>query len=334
MTTEQHKILYNMGMRLSCNNTGNLHLCPNVNNYEYFVYWSEVSKRKGIKFGSTVDKKGIQLKRQTGKENIFLGENIPICNRYTVEKRVEMVLPYFCKKEECDSLVEEFDFHLIQYIRDVAIEKTLVLKENMDGWEMPMIDFTDVFDERALLTHFRSLIYCFIEEVALGNQGADILDRITRLLQNWGKIYEEKEDVLKQIEYYMSTIIEGIENMSEVPADLRYLFESIKEDFSKKRNAEDNLAFLLSEEYSRECYQECVTILDALLRAYAKTEADVLLQCLGKYKNANMQIDKIRKLSKIDLHSSKAKKANIKLIREYLADKVKYSTGVLFECIA
>ncbi len=88
------------------------------------------------------------------------------------------------------------------------------------------------------------------------------------------------------------------------------------------------------EEYSREGYQECVTILDALLRVYAKRDAGTLQQCLGKYKNENLQINKIRKLSKIDLQSSKAEKANIKLIREYLADKIKYSTGVLFECIA
>ena len=168
----------------------------------------------------------------------------------------------------------------------------------------------------------------------MGNQGTDLIDRMTALLQNLEKVYKGKEDVLGQTEHYMSTIIAGIECLSEVPTDLRYLFGTIKGDFSKKSSAGDNLSFLLLEEYNRECYQECVTILDALLRVYAKREAGTLLQCLGKYKNENLQINKIRKLSKIDLQSSKAEKANIKLIREYLADKVKYSTGVLFECIA
>ena len=334
MTTEQHRILYNIGRRLSCGNSGNLHLCPSESNYKYFVYWSEACKRKDIKFGSTFDKKKIQLKRQTGIERVFLEEDVPICKRYAVGRRVEMVLTDSCGKTEYDSLVKELNPLLIQYIRDVAIEETLVLKENIDGWKMPMIDFTDVFNERVLLAHFRSLIYCFIEEVSLGNQGTDIIKRLTNLLENWEQIYNEKNDILGQIEYCMSSMIVGIEDMSEVPDDLRYLFGVFKEDFRRKRNAEDNLLFLLSEEYSRECFQECVTVLDAFLRAYAKNEVDALQYYLEKYKNEDLQIDKIRKLSKIDLQSSKAKQANLRLIREYLADKVKYNTGALFECIA
>lgn len=333
MTTEQHRILYNIGRGLSSNSSGKWHLCPNKSEYEYFVYWCEVSKRKDIKFGGAVDKRRIQLKRRTGKEKVFLGESIPICKRYGSGNRVEM-LACSCKREEYDSLVEELDYLLPQYIRDVAIEKTLVLKENIDGWEMPMMDFTDVFNERALLTHFRSLIYCFVEEIALGNQGTDIINRLMDLLKNWEQIYKEKNDVLGQIEDYIREAIVGIEGKSEVSADLRYLFRTVRAELGKKREAGDNLSFLLLEEYSRECFQECVTILDALLQEYAKKEADGLLQYLGKYKNENLQIHKIRKLAKIDLHSSKAEKANIKLLEAYLADKVKYSTGVLIECIA
>lgn len=334
MTTEQHRILYNMGSPISCNHSNKLHLCPNENSYKYFVYWSEVRKEDGTKFGNAVDEKKVQLKRQTGEEEAFLGEDIPICQKCMEERRVEMFLAHSCGKEECANLLKDLDFFLIQYIRDVSIERTLVLKENTDEWDMPMIDFTDAFDERALLTHFRSLIYCFIEEVDSGGQVTALIGRMTDLFHNWEKIYEEKEGVLKQIEHYMHIMIAGLESVGEVPGDLRYSHGSIKKDFSMKENAEDNLSFLLLDEYNRECFRECVTILDALLRAYAKDEAEVLLRCLGKYKNEDLQINKIRKLSKIDLQSSKAKKANVKLIKEYLAVKVRCSLCVLFECIA
>lgn len=334
MTTEQHKILYNMGVRLSCSNSRELHLCPSEDNFKYFIYWSEVCKREDIKFGSAFDKNKVQLIRRTGVEKVSLETDVPICTSYTAGRRAEMVLEHPCGKEECGSLIKELDPWVIQYIRDIAIEKTLVLKENMDKWNIPMIDFADIFNEFALLTHFRSLIYCFIEEAAFGKPVTGIVNRLTDLLRNWEQIYEDKEDVLGQIEYCMSMMIKGIEDKSDVPADLRYIFGTIKEELGKKKNAEDNLSFLLLEEYNRECFQECITILDAFIRAYAKNETEILLQCLKRYKNENLQINKIRKLSKIDLQSSKAKKANIKLIRDYLADKVKYSLCVLFECSA
>lgn len=329
MTTEQHKILYNLGMNLSCDNKMGWHLCPNKRNYDYFAYWVDVSGKDGVRFGRVIKKKKIQIKRQTGVEEIKLNEPGPICKTFTKRKCVEMVLPQPCNEEQCICLNELADV-LQECIRKVAIEKTLVLKENEDNmWHMPMIDFSDIFDEQALLTHFKSLIQCFLEEIVLGNKGTDVIDRMTDLLQNWEQVYDERKTVLAQIDTYISTIIKGIEKTNKSLCARRYTKGQINKDLNIKRNVDNCLSFLLTTDFNREYFQECATILAAFLRAYAKDDAEKLLLHLQKYVNQNIQINKIKRLKKINLHAPESKKANAKLIQDYLRDDMK--SGNLLE---
>lgn len=290
MTTEQHKILYNLGMNLSCDNKMGWHLCPNKRNYDYFAYWVEVSGKDGEKFGRVIKKKTIQIKRQTGVEEIKLNEPAPICKTYTKKEYVEMVLQQPCNEEQCICLNGLADV-LGECVRKVAIEKTLVLKENEDNmWHMPMIDFSDIFDEQALLTHFRSLIQCFLNEIARGNKGTDVINRMTDLLQNWEQVYDERQTILDQVDNYISTIIKGIEGTNRSLRARRYSMEQINKDLNIKRNVDNCLSFLLTKDSNREYFQECATILAAFLNAYAKDDAKELLLYLQKYVNQNIQV--------------------------------------------
>lgn len=334
MTTEQHVVLYNIGMRLTCGGiTGDWHLCPNKRNYKYFVYWDKVSEQ-GCGFGRTVGQNKIQIRRQTGEEIVFLEEKPCICKRFTAEERVEMVYPSPHKKKECARTVEELKGMIAKSVKNTAIEKTLVLKENDAGWQMPMADFVDVFDAEALFAHFKSLFRCFLEEIILGNSGRDVLARMTDLLKNWEQIFDGRESVLRQVFTYIRLSAEGIEKTGRQPDDFKLLLDQARIDLDQKKKAEDCLSFLLPEDIYRERFQECVTVLTAFLKAYAKDESKDLLPYIQKYENKNIQINKIRRLGKADMSLPQAKKANANLIKEYLADGIKYNLGVMFECVA
>ncbi len=332
MTTEQHKILYNLGMRLSCDSSRGIHLCPGRKNYECFVYCTKVFE-KGCRFGNAAGKNRIQIKRQTGEEVFSLEETVPICQKYTTEERVEMVLQSGCTQPECDKLIKDLDSLLAQSIRDVAIEKTLVLRECEGGQHIPLIDFYDIFDERSLLTHFRSLFQCFLQTVTSGDREIQVVGRITELLRNWELLYAEREELLNQVESYMNGIMAGMEEVGSYSHDLRYLSGEIKKKLYEKKAVGNLLSFLLTDKSDQDRFRECATVLAAFLKAYAREDAGALLECLQKYEVQELQIEEVKRLGKISLHSSKAKTANANLIKDYLRDPVKYSGGVMFECI-
>lgn len=333
MTAEQHKLLYNLGMRLSCDNSRGIHLCPGRKNYECFVYCTKIFEESGYKFGNAIGKNRIQIRRQTGEEIFSLEEPVTICTRYTAEERVEMVLRSACQQADCDKLIKDLDSLLAQSIMDVAIEKTLVLKESECGRHLPLIDFYGAFDDRVLFTHFRSLFQCLLQAAISDEKETEVIRRMTKLLQNWELIYDEREELLNQIESYMNGIMSGIEEVGSYSKDLRYLSGVIKKNLSEKKTAESLLPFLLQDEAEQRRFRECVTILAAFLKAYLREEAEDLLRYLQKYEEHELKIEGVKKLGKIKLHSLKAKKANADLIWDYLRDQIRYSSGEMFECI-
>lgn len=337
MTREQHNILYSICTAMSCDNYQELHLCPREMDYKYFSYWSEVLLgNTRNKFGSPVGGNKIQIKRKTGEEIVSLREVVTFCPKNITEQRVQLIYP-----------VADWDISFVTKIYDlrgsmglavvaVAIERTLVLKENR-GWnDMPMIDFTDVFEQRALLAHFKSLFQCYMKEIRLRQHGTQVLQRMTKLLSNWEKIYAAREEILNQVEHYVELIMRGIEQKNASSLDLEYNVDEIMGKIRIKKEASDFLSFLLSEEGDREQFRQCVTVLKAYVEVYGKRDsAELQLLCyLQKYEIAGLHIDTIKKLRKIDLGSPKAGIANAEIIERYLADEVKNSGHMLFENVA
>lgn len=329
MTAEQHKFLYNFGMNMNHGNSLDLHLCPYIRDYEYFTYWSIMSEVSGIKYGTAVGQNKIQINRRTGEENVVLEEVVFPCPRVT--QRVEMVFTESDKKPDCDRIMNELDLVLVDSIWRVAVEKTLVLKVNYDRWEMPMIDFVDAFDPRALSSHFRSLFQCLLAEVNSSGNRVCIINRMTKLFQHLEIIYNAKDELLNQIKSYMQMARIEVEKVYTLRTDLRLSQGKIINEIDRKRSASDCMSFLFEQEAKREHFRKCITVLKAFLEAYLKSDAKNLLVYLQKYALFGVQINSIDyMLRQVDLGSSAAKPANIKLIERYLSNSIHYSEESMF----
>lgn len=337
MTREQHIVLYNIGMGLiHGGTTGTFHLCPNKRDYEYFVYWDKVSENSKIKFGAAVGHNRIQIRRETGEEMVSLEEAASICGMYTAEERIAMVCTPFQNKKTYVNAVTELDGIIAISVKRMAIEKTLVFFKNFEEWRMPMADFIDVFDEEALIVHFKSLFLCFLEEISLGNSGKDVIARLIELFKNWEQIFNERERVRKQVLVYIDLAARGIEKAGGNSGDLGYLQwgDGILPNWEQEGAAGDFLSFLLPDKIARGQFQECVTVLSAFLQAYAKEKSTALLPYIQKYEIENLQVNQIRRLGQLNLSLPHAKIANADIIKRYLRNSMKCGGEKVFECVA
>lgn len=333
MTTEQHKFLYNIGMSMTHGNSSHLHLCPNKRDYEYFTYWSNMPETDDAKYGAAAGRNEIQMNRRTGEEIVLLEKPAPSCSRLT--QRVPMVSEILTGNLDNERIMEELDKVLAESIWKVAIEKTLVLKVNCGEWEMPMVDFVDAFDPRALLSHFRSLFQCLLAEANSSGNRVCIMNRMTELFQNLETIYYAKEEVLKQVKSYMQFTQMGIEKAVLLSSDLRYSESKVAKEIDRKSSAKGFLLFLFSDVAARERFQKCITVLKAFLEAYMAPDAGNLLVYLQRYALFGVQINSIdNMLRKIDLGSSKAKTANIRQIERYLENPAHFGKELLIKSIA
>lgn len=335
MTEKQHRILYNMGLNLSCDNVGGIHLCPDKATYWYTMYSAERKKEKnGLK---------IQLRKKTGKEEIKGQSKAQVCQIYSCEARIKMVYDTATKNEEIEKDMNELreNMDISDAVFVVGLEKTKMLKKEEDQRDICMMDLEGAFDEALMLTHFISLFRCLLLEIKEDYTGVDVIKRLAELLGNWEEIYRHRKNFLDQIEQYIKMTVKGLEKITGVREDIKFINEKNKMVFLHKQDKVDRLSFFFNEKINKERFQIWATLLYRFLENYARYREDVrepaerVNEALKKYVIENLGLNKLKGLSKLDLNSEVSIKADAGLIEEYLRREIRCDADIyMLELIA